>query len=108
MKTYKKGDIVCHYQGEIIDMDEYARRVNEKVRSGNLVFSYVQMTKTLSFYYIAYSHYLFLCIVLDPDDSNDNIGKFANAACRELNETNNCYVCYEFFAILFMCYISVC
>ncbi|KAH7822007.1 uncharacterized protein MONOS_6556 [Monocercomonoides exilis] len=76
MKHYKKGDLVCHYQGEILNMKEYRRRFEEKIRTGNLVFSYVQMSKTK---------------ILDPDYSDENIGKYANAACRELGEKNNCY-----------------
>ncbi|KAA6396046.1 MAG: hypothetical protein EZS28_008430 [Streblomastix strix] len=73
---YKKGDIVCHYQGDIIDKSEYLRRVQKKIEEDNLVFSYIQMSKAK---------------ILDPDYHDECIGKYANAACRELGESNNCY-----------------
>ncbi|KAK2956017.1 hypothetical protein BLNAU_8993 [Blattamonas nauphoetae] len=74
--AYKPGDLVCHYQGEVISVPEYHSRVAEKVETGNLVFSYVQLSTEK---------------ILDPDYSDECIGKFANAACREIGEQNNCY-----------------
>ena len=89
-------------------MQEYNKRINKKIRSGNLVFSYVQMSSTLGFSFLSYTHYFSFYVVLDPDDHDENIGKFANAACRELNETNNCYVCLTCsFAVLYYGIISV-
>ncbi|KAA6393956.1 MAG: hypothetical protein EZS28_010521 [Streblomastix strix] len=72
---YKKGDIICHFQGDIIDNREYLRRIQLKINEGNQVFSYVKMSKDK---------------ILDPDYHDECIGKYANAPCRELGETNNC------------------
>ena len=75
-------------------MAEYHKRVEEKIATGNLIFSYVHMSKQLSLFFVYPTCLTCYCfnLVLDPDYSDENIGKFANAACREFGESNNCYV----------------
>jgi len=73
-KTYKKSQIICHYQGDVISFAEYQRRYQAKISRGDFVFSYVDLENGL---------------ILDPDSHDENIGKIANAASRELGENNN-------------------
>jgi hypothetical protein len=48
-QNYNNGDIVCHYEGDIISLKEYNKRLNKKISDGNLIFSYIQITNTKSF-----------------------------------------------------------